>query len=115
MSDAFPYGKNGANYLNKKFAFWKVYTKVYNQTWRNSIWCFGEQLKMEQNENSGESSENFHSRAHDVNESLRHCGTLQHMRFCKENHAIDHGEVTGSIIGTEPDNEMKYWEEIENG
>ena len=36
------------------------------------------------------------------------------MRFCKENNAIDEGEGTWSIIGTEPDNEMKYQEEIEN-
>ena len=36
------------------------------------------------------------------------------MRFCKENHAIDDGEGTGSIIGTKPDNEIKYQEEIEN-
>ena len=36
------------------------------------------------------------------------------MRFCKENHAIDEGEGTGTIIGTEPDNKMKYREEREN-
>ena len=56
----------------------------------------------------------FHFRAHDDNESLRHHGTLQHMRFCKENHTIDQGEATGTITGTEPENEMKYREEIEN-
>ena len=41
-------------------------------------------------------------------------GTLQHMRFCKENHTIDQGEVIVTIINTEPDNERKYREEIEN-
>ena len=36
------------------------------------------------------------------------------MRFCKENHTIDQGEATGTITGAEPENEMKYREEIEN-
>ena len=107
--------KIDANYLNKKCAFWKVYTEVYNHTWRDSIWCFGEQLKMEQNDNLGESNENFpilYSRRQ--RQFKTHRGTLQHMWFCKENHAIDEGEGTGTIIGTQPDNEMKYREEIEN-
>ena len=107
--------KIDVNYLNKKCAFWKVYTEVYNHTWRDSIWCFGEQLKMEQNDNLGESNENFpilYSRRQ--RQFKTHRGTLQHMWFCKENHAIDEGEGTGTIIGTQPDNEMKYREEIEN-
>ena len=41
-------------------------------------------------------------------------GTLQHMRLCKENHTIDQGEGTETVISTEPDNEMKYRGEIEN-
>ena len=36
------------------------------------------------------------------------------MRFCKENYVIDQGEGTGTIIDTEPDNEIKYREEIDN-
>ena len=40
-------------------------------------------------------------------------GTLQHMRFCKD-HAIDQREGTGTITGTELNNEMKYREEIDN-
>ena len=36
------------------------------------------------------------------------------MRFCSENEAIDQGEGTGTIISTEPDNEMKYQEETDN-
>ena len=59
-------------------------------------------MKLEQNDNLGESSENPTTR------------TLQHVRFRKENHATDEEEGTGTIIGTEPDNEMKYREELEN-
>ena len=33
----------------------------------------------------------------------------------KENHAIDQREGTGTIIGTEPSNEIKYREEVDNG
>ena len=71
---------------------------------------------MEQNDNLGKSNENFpfpcsrHQRLFKI-----HRGNLQHIQFCKENHAIDEGEGTGTIIGTQPDNEMKYREEIENG
>ena len=36
------------------------------------------------------------------------------MRFCKENHPIDQVERTGTIINTEPDNEMQYREEKDN-
>ena len=70
---------------------------------------------MEQNENLGKNSENFPfscSRCQRKFKAYR--GTLQHLRFCKENHAIHQGEGTRTIIGTEPDNEMKYREEIEN-
>ena len=56
----------------------------------------------------------FHFCIHDVNGIWTYRGTLQHMQFCKENHAIDEGEGTGTIIGTEPNNKMKYREEIEN-
>ena len=69
---------------------------------------------MEQNDSLGESNENFpflYSRCQRKFKTYR--GTLQHMQFCKENHAIDEGEGTGTIIGTEPDNKMKYREERE--
>ena len=72
-------------------------------------------MKIEQNDNLGESSENFPfpcSRCQRKFKTYR--GTLQHMRFCKENQAIDEEEGTGTYIGTEPDYEMKYQEEIEN-
>ena len=36
------------------------------------------------------------------------------MWFCKENQAIGQGEGAGMVISREPDNEMKYWEEIGN-
>ena len=36
------------------------------------------------------------------------------MWFCKENHVIDQGDGTGTIISTEPDNETKYRDEIDN-
>ena len=70
---------------------------------------------MDQNDNLGESNENFpfpYQRCQRKFKTYR--GTLQHIRFCEENHAIDEREGTGAIIGTEPDNEMKYQEEIEN-
>lgn len=44
--------------------------------------------------------------------STRYHGILQHLRFFKENHAIHHG--TQTIISTEPNNEMKYRENIDN-
>ena len=57
----------------------------------------------------------FDIRAHDAKEGLRHIVVPYNIcNFFKENHAIDQGERTGTIIGTEPDNEMKYREEIEN-
>ena len=70
---------------------------------------------MEQSDNLGESNENFTfswSRCQRKFKTYR--GTLEHMQFCKENHATDEGEGTEAIIGTEPENEMKYREEIEN-
>ena len=36
------------------------------------------------------------------------------MRFRKENHATDQREGTETIVGTEPNNQMKYREEIDN-
>ena len=56
----------------------------------------------------------FHFRAHDVSESYKTYRSLQNMRFCKENQAIDQGVATGTKIGTEPGNELKYREDIEN-
>ena len=107
--------KIDANYLNKKRAFWKVYTKVYNHTWRDSIWCFGEQLKMEQNDNLGKSNKDFSFPCWRRRRQFKiHRDNLQHIQFCKENHATDEGEGTGTVIGTQPDNKMKYREEIEN-
>ena len=108
-------GKIDANYQNKIFESWGVYTKVYNHTWRNRIWCFGEQLKMEQNDNLGESSETCpfpFSRCQWKFKTYR--VTLQHIRFCEENHAIHEGEGTGTTIGTETNKKMKYREEIDN-
>ena len=70
---------------------------------------------MEQNKNLDKSSENFRYPCSRCQRKFKTCrGTLQHMQFFKENHAIDQGERTGTIIGTEPDNEMKYREQIEN-
>ena len=70
---------------------------------------------MKQNDNLGESSENFPFPCSWCQRKFKtYRGTLQDMRFCKENHAIDDGEGIGSIIGTKPDNEIKYQEEIEN-
>ena len=49
----------------------------------------------------------------DVNEIWKHIIVpLQHMGFCKENHAIDQGP--DKEISTRSDNEMKYREEIDN-
>ena len=70
---------------------------------------------MDQNDNLGESNENFPFSCQRYQRKFKtYRGTLQHMRFCGENHAIDEREGTGAIIGTEPDNEIKYREEIEN-
>ena len=70
---------------------------------------------MDQNDNLGESNENFPFPCQRYQRKFKtYRGTLQHMRFCEENHAIDEREGTGAIIGTEPDNEIKYREEIEN-
>ena len=72
-------------------------------------------MKIEQNDNLGESSENFPFPWSRCQRKFKaYHGTIQHMRFCKENHAIDEGEWTGAYIGTEPNYEMKYREEIEN-
>lgn len=51
----------------------------------------------------------FNFRAQGVNESLR-----QRKWLCKEKHAIDQGDGTGTIISTEPDNETKFRDEIDN-
>ena len=70
---------------------------------------------MEQNKNLGESSENFAFPCSPCQRKFKtYCGTLQHMRFCKENNATDQGEGTGTIINTQPDNENKYREKIDN-
>ena len=104
-----------AEHLNKKFVFWKVFTQIYNQTLRNSSWCFEEQLEMVQNEDLGESSEHFQFPCSRYQQKFKlYCGTLQHMQFWKENHTSDKGEGTGTIISTEPSNEIKYWEKIDN-
>ena len=64
---------------------------------------------MEQNENLSESSENFQFPCSRYQRKFKTCrGTLQYMRFCKKNHAIDQGEGTRPIISTEPDNGMKH-------
>ena len=56
---------------------------------------------MEQNKNLGESSENFAFPCSPCQRKFKtYCGTLQHMRFCKENNATDQGEGTGTIINT---------------
>ena len=100
--------------LKKCLHFESSYRSI-NQTWRNRSWCFGEKLEMEQNENLGESSENFQFPCSWCQQKFKTCRViLQHMRFCKENFVIDQGEGTGTIIDTEPDNEIKYREEIDN-
>ena len=101
--------------FKQKIVFWNVYAKVCNQKWRNSSWCFEEQLEIGQNENLGESSGNFQFQRSLCQRKFKtYHDTLQHMQFCKEIHAIGQGETTGTIISAEPDNEMKYREEVDN-
>ena len=46
----------------------------------------------------------FNFRAHDVNERLRHIVVPYNIiRFRKENHPVDQGEETGTIISTKTD------------
>ena len=68
---------------------------------------------MEQNENLGKNSENFPFSCSLCQRKFKtYRGTLQQLLFCKKSHAIHQGEGTRTIIGTKPDNEMKYRKEI---
>ena len=72
-------------------------------------------MEIGQNENLGESSENFQFQRSLCQRKFKtYHGTLQHMQFCKEIHAVGQGETTGTIISAEPDNKMKYREEGDN-
>ena len=56
----------------------------------------------------------FNFYAYDVNKSLRRIVVSCNICSFIKNYAIDQGEVAGTTIRTETDNEVKYQEEIDN-